>query len=296
MKKSILLLTAVVIGSLGYAQIDSIKNLQDVVITANKFPQKQTETGKVLTVITQQQLQQSAAKTIGEVLNQQVGITVSGVNNALGTNQAIYIRGSNYANVLILVDGIPMYDPSGISNEFDLNTFSINQIERIEILKGAQSTLYGSDAVAGVINIITKKSYNKPCNVSITLSAGSYDTYKASVNISGDDDGLLNYFIGYSKIYSKGFSSAYDSTGKMGFDKDGFNQDVVQGSLGFPLNSKLSVRAYGKFSYHRADIDAGAFTDDKDYRYKNMNSNTGLALQYAFSKAILHFNYNNYNH
>jgi vitamin B12 transporter len=292
MKKSILLLAAVITGNQMYAQTDTIKNLQDVVVTANKFPQKQIETGKVLTVITQQQLQQSAAKTIGEVLNQQVGITVSGANNTLGTNQAIYIRGANSGNTLILVDGIPMNDPSGISMEFDLNTFSINQIERIEVLKGAQSTLYGSDAVAGVINIITKKSFDKPSNVNITLSAGSYDTYWASVNISGNDDGLLNYFIGYSKVYSRGFSSAYDSTGKMGFDRDGFNQDVVQGSLGFPLTTKLSARVYGKYSYHRADIDAGAFADDKDYRYQNINANTGLALQYVLKNATLHFNYN----
>jgi vitamin B12 transporter len=68
------------------------------------------------------------------------------------------MRGASAGNTLILIDGVPLYDASGISSEFDIGYININQVERIEILKGAQSTLYGSDAVAGVINIIMKKS------------------------------------------------------------------------------------------------------------------------------------------
>ena len=78
------------------------------------------------------------------------------------------MRGASSGRTLILLDGIPVSDPSMINNEFDLNLFSINDIERIEICKGAQSTLYGSDAIAGVINIITvKKDVNKPFNVKL---------------------------------------------------------------------------------------------------------------------------------
>ena len=150
-------MAACITGSALFAQ-DSSKILNEVLIAVTKFPQKQSETGKVITIITKEQLQKSAGKTLPEVLNEQVGITINGANNNLGTNQTLYMRGAHAANTLILVDGVPVYDASGETNQFDISNFSLYNIERIEIMKGAQSTLYGSDAVAGVINIITKKS------------------------------------------------------------------------------------------------------------------------------------------
>ena len=119
------------------------------------------------------------------------------------------------------------------TDAFDLNNFALNNIERIEILKGSQSTLYGSDAVAGVINIISKKGEKKPFNLDVDLTAGSYDTYKGNISLSGTNGKGQTYFISYNKICSKGFSSAYDSTGKNNFDKDGFNQDVIQLNYSF---------------------------------------------------------------
>ena len=290
MKKKILFVAACITGSTLFAQ-DSAKTLNEVVIAVTKFSQKQNETGKVITVITKEQLQKSAGKTLSEVLNEQVGITINGANNNLGTNQTLYMRGAHAANTLILVDGVPVYDASGETNQFDISNFSLYNIERIEIMKGAQSTLYGSDAVAGVINLITKKGGDKPVNFNAIFSAGSYDTYKGSVALSGTKN-QQTYFISYSKIDSKGFSSAYDSTGKNNFDKDGFKQDVLQGSYGFTSFKKLETRLYGKYNINKADIDAGAFADDTDYRYKYRDLQTGASLKYALAKSIIMFNYN----
>jgi vitamin B12 transporter len=244
-----------------------------------------------ITVKTKEQLQKSAGKTLSEVLNEQVGITINGANNNLGTNQTLYMRGAHAANTLILVDGVPVYDASGETNQFDISNFSLYNIERIEIMKGAQSTLYGSDAVAGVINLITKKGGEKPINFNAIFSAGSYNTYKGSVALSGNKKGQT-YFLSYSKIDSKGFSSAYDSTGKQNFDKDGFKQDVLQGNYGFTLFKKLETRIYGKYNINKADIDAGAFADDKDYTYEYKDLQTGVSLNYPFQKNSIKFNYN----
>ena len=101
---------------------------------------KQSETGKVVDVITQEQLQKSFGKSLGEVLNQQPGMIINGADNNLGTNQTVYTRGASSGNTLILLDGVPLYDASGISSEFDLNNFALDNIEKIEILKGV--TIY----------------------------------------------------------------------------------------------------------------------------------------------------------
>jgi vitamin B12 transporter len=120
--------------------------LENVVVTTNKYPKHQNETGKVITVIGKEALERNAGKTISELLNNYAGMTMIGANNTLGTNITSSIRGSSAGNVLILIDGIPANDPSVISNSFDLNFINPGQVERIEILKGGQSSLYGSDA------------------------------------------------------------------------------------------------------------------------------------------------------
>src|SRR5687767_7349626 len=123
-KKLFILFPATVLVIKSIAQ-DSAKTLNEVVITATKFPVKQTETGKVITVITQEQLQKNLGKSLPEVLNQQVGIAINGANNTSGTNQSVFIRGASSSNALILLDGVPLYDASGESNVFDINNFAL---------------------------------------------------------------------------------------------------------------------------------------------------------------------------
>ena len=139
--------------------------LEEVVVTANRFPQKQNTTGKVVTVIDRPTIERSLGVGLVDLLNRQAGIAIAGANNNLGTNPDVYMRGSATGNVLILLDGVPMYDVSTIANTFDLNHIPLDNLERIEILKGAQSTPYGSDAVAGVIHLITRKDARKPLSL-----------------------------------------------------------------------------------------------------------------------------------
>lgn len=292
MKKGIFIAAAVLFSNHLHAQKDSTsKTLDEVIVTANKFPQKQSETGKVVNIITQDQLQKSFGKSLSEVLNQQPGLNINGADNNLGTNQTVYIRGASSANTLIMLDGVPLYDASGISNEFDLNNFALDNIERIEILKGSQSTLYGSDAVAGIINIISKQGEKKPVSLHMDLSAGSYNTYKGNIALSGSNRKGQTYFISYNKIHSKGFSSAYDSTGKNNFDKDGFDQDVFQLNYGFRPFEKTTVRLFGKYNNNHAVIDAGAFADDKDYTYHNDNLIAGTSIDHKLKNGFIRLQY-----
>jgi vitamin B12 transporter len=285
MKKKIFIAAAVLISSQLYAQKDSTKNLDEVVITATKSPVKQSQTGKVVTVIGKEEINRSAGKTVAQVLNEQAGITVNGAYNNMGSVQTVFMRGASSGRTLILLDGIPVSDPSIINGEFDLNLFSINDVERIEICKGAQSTLYGSDAVAGVINIITVKSDGKkPLNVKATAAFGNKSAFRGNLQLYGKAKNLT-YTARYAKLKTNGFSSAYDSTGSKNFEKDGYSGDVVSAAVQYQVIQSLQLKTFLQYSQYRADIDAGVFADEKDYFIKNSNLSSGFGVH--FRKGIV---------
>lgn len=286
MKKKIFIAAAVLFSSQLWAQQDTTgKLLDEAVITATKTPVRQSQTGKVITVIGKEQIERSSGKSVAQLLNEQAGITINGAYNAAGSVQTVYMRGASSGRTLILLDGIPVSDPSMINSEFDLNMFSITDVERIEICKGAQSTLYGSDAIAGVINIITvKKDVKKPLNVKATLGFGNKNTARGNLQLYGKA-GKLTYTARYTKFKTNGFSSAYDSTGNKDFDKDGYNSDVFNAAVQYQLIPSLQLRTFVQYSRYKADIDAGVFADEKDYTINNSNLNSGVGA--FFKKGIV---------
>ena len=288
MKKKFFIAAAVIISSHLYAQDSSRQTLDEVVITATKSPIKQSQTGKVVSVIDQATLQRNAGKTLTDILNYQAGIYVNGAGNTLGTNQEMYVRGAASGNTLILIDGIPVTDPSKIDNSFDLNNINPSQIERIEILKGAQSTLWGSDAVAGVINIITKKGGACKINPSAGFSYGSYNTFMANAGIGGTLN-KFTYNLTYNYTHSTGFSSAYDSTGTNNFDNDGFKQHNFLANISYGITSKLSITGMSSYGKYNNSLDAGAFTDDKDYTGASSDFINSIGLVYKAKDATVHF-------
>ncbi|MDB5192632.1 MAG: hypothetical protein JWQ96_2195 [Segetibacter sp.] len=265
--------------------------LDEVVVTANKFEQKQSTTGKVITVITKEQIEKSSGKTVAQLLNEQAGLVVNGAFNAPGTVQTVFMRGANAGRTLILLDGIPLNDPSTITTDFDLNFFSLNDVERIEICKGAQSSLYGSDAIAGAINIITvKKDVTKAFNVKATMAFGNLNTTKNNLQVYGKKD-KLTYTARFAKLRTNSFSSAYDSTGTRNFDTDGYNGDATNATVQYQATEKLILKAFGLYSQYRADIDAGNFSDKRNYFIKNKSLTTGTGFNYKAGKVSLTGNY-----
>lgn len=277
-----------------HAQEGASKDLQEITITANKLPQKTTQTGKVMTIIPDSVIAQNSGATLTELLSRQVGIFVAGSHQVQGSNQELYLRGASYGNTLILIDGVPAYDPSAISGNFDLNLIPLTQIERIEILKGSQSTVYGSDAMAGVINIITQKNKNQvKLRLNSNLSAGSYGTFRGNAGISGTIKGY-DYSVFYNKQISKGFSAAAINpllSSIQTFDNDRFNADFVRAEIGRKTD-KTSSKIYAQISSYNNDIDAGAFKDEKDYTAQNSNFQIGGSEVLNLKKATLNFNYN----
>ncbi|MEI8059917.1 MAG: TonB-dependent receptor [Ferruginibacter sp.] len=292
MKKKIFIAAAVIISSTAQAQEkDSTKLLNELVITATKFPIKQSLTGKVVSIITREQLEQNNGKSLAEILNVQAGLIVNGSSNTLGTNQDLYLRGASAGKTLVLLDGIPVYDVAGISGAFDLNLIAVEQVERVEILKGSQSTLYGSDAVAGVINIITKKGGAKKLTGNINLATGSYGTFKETIGINGTIN-KTSYNIQLTQLNSKGFSSAKDVTHNKNFDKDGINESAFRANITQKIADKILIRFLSQVSKYKTDLDASQFTDDADYTATTKNSIAGIGADFTIGKNKLHINYN----
>jgi vitamin B12 transporter len=267
------------------------RRLDEVVVTATKFPVKQSLTGKVLTVVTKEQLEKSSGKQLTEVLNTQAGLFVVGSQGPLGSTQTVFLQGASGGKTLILIDGIPAYDPSGTSTSFDLNLINTDQVERVEILKGSQSTLYGSDAVAGVINIITRKGGSKPVNVSAHLSGGSYGTFKGSAGIDGKIKNT-SYNVMYTHLRSDGISAAYDTSHKSHFDNDGFSENLVMVNVGQKISDVLNLRGNFQYNQYDNDLDGGVYRDDKLYTTTNKNTQAGIGADYTILHSAVHFNYN----
>lgn len=269
----------------------SNKNLDEIVITANKTDQKLSQTGKVITVISDSMLQKYQSQTVGELLSRQAGFMIVGSQNSPGTNQDVYLRGASTGNTLIVIDGMPVYDPSGIASNFDLNLTTVGECERIEILKGSQSTLYGSDAVAGVINIFTKKGKsNKPIGGLVSLNAGTYGTFRGTAGINGSfSKGYYN--VQYTRFTSNGFSAAYDKNETGKFDNDGIKQNNILVNVGLNLSKNVLLKLRTVHNNYVADADQGAFSDEKDYTLKNNFSMITASLGYRYEKGELTFNY-----
>ncbi|HXD78982.1 MAG TPA: TonB-dependent receptor [Puia sp.] len=274
------------------------KQLDQVVVTATKYPVKQSRTGKVVIVIAHGQLEKSIGKSLGELLGEQAGITVSGGLNDPGTNQSIRMRGAGSGRTLILVDGVPVGDPSANDNSFDINLIPVTMIERIEISKGAQSTLYGSDAIAGVINIITvKPDVKKPFNGKAGLSGGNYGTYNGNVQLYGKLADRLTYNVRYNHDHSAGFPSARDTShgpSPVPFVNDGYHGDQAAANLAWNAAGPFTVRGFVQYSNYTSAIDAGAFAPAVDYTSasRNLMAGGGIVLRLPSTTITGNYLYN----
>ena len=164
-------------------QKDSIASkteLDEVVISDSKFALPKEKSGKVITKITTEDLKMKQGQSVATILNSVAGVEINGSQSAAGKNLGYYIRGGKSNQVLILIDGIPVTDASGISLEYDLRLLPAEQVESIEIMKGASSTLYGTGAATGVINIRLKKSGKNAIQGNGYWNVGTYNTAATS--------------------------------------------------------------------------------------------------------------------
>jgi len=256
-------------------------NLDPVTISATKYPLKTSRTGKVVEVITRSQIERASGKDLAQLLTEQTGLYINGANSNPGKDKSVYLRGARIDHTLITIDGVPVYDPSGIGGNFDIRNIPLYSIERIEILKGSQSTLYGSDAIAGVINIITRRAGQEKIQTDALLSYGSNCTVRANAGINGRSK-QLDYNLAYNLHHTRGINEAVSSNAVT--DHDGYTQQGIQAGLGFRAGSKLYIRPYLRYTDIQGDLDQGAFTDELDFTYTQRSLQAGVRAELISGK------------
>lgn len=235
--------------------------LDDVVISAYKSNILYGQSSSV-SIITGKDIEKGGYRFVSDVLQAVPGLTLV-QNSPLGGTASVYIRGAKTGNMVVLIDGVKVLDPSNIERTFDFGTLTTDSIERIEIIKGPHSTIYGSDATGGIINIVTKRGQGKP-TVTLNLYGGSYYTTQQSANISGGDS-YFNYSFTAGQFSANGYSkAAKPKTATKPFDDDPFFQQYAMGKFGFsPLQSVLIDAGFTAKQSH-ISLDDFALTDDQN--------------------------------
>lgn len=265
------------------AQEKEEKLIPEVTIAA-KAKQQLHKTGKNVQLLTSKDLEKFKGQNAAEILNQVSGYQITGNFNNGPEPKSLKIRGGKLANVLILVDGIPLKDVTG--NDYtatDLRLFASENIESIEILNGASSVLYGSNATVSVINIKTKKSSQQALEGIIGARIGSFGTFGQNLSAQGKIN-QWNYQFSGSNEKSDGISAALGEN----FDKDGFEKQNANATVGYSTQN-FNVNVNAGYQHHYYDFDNGAFEDGK-YKGNDTQKFSGLNAQYSYEKGNITFN------
>lgn len=232
----------------------------EVTVTANRVTTSVKETASSVTVITRQDLENTHSLSVLGALKDIMGFAFT-QNGPPGSAASALIRGGNSEYTKVMVDGVELNDPITPGRTCDLSLLLLDNIDRIEITRGPQSTLYGSDAMGGVIHIITGQEQGPP-KLNLSTLGGSFGTISGNARISGGGENLT-YTAGAAYMTSEGFSAAggqYEGNK----EKDGYRNLTLSGKLGFSPRRNLDLSLSARRINSRLDYDAfgGDFGDD----------------------------------
>ena len=266
----------------------------EMIVTATKTLNSISDTGgSSVTVITSEDIRNSGKQSVEEVIKGTAGIDVAS-NGGPGTLASVFLRGADAKNTLVLIDGVPSNDPADANRAPNLANLTVDNIDRIEIVRGTVSFLYGSNASAGVINIITKKGSSTPQSFA-GIEGGSYGTYKVYAGTNGQQ-GILNYSVGVSRLKTEGFSAVDQNNswinpkGKV-FEKDGYDNTSLSGNFGLRLNDHTSLETVLRYTkanvaYDYSGSDTSGLNQDSD----QFSGRIALKMNYKPLVSTLYYN------
>ncbi|MDT7535472.1 TonB-dependent receptor [Sphingobium sp. SA2] len=221
-----------------------------IVVTANRSAQPVERVGQSITVIDSAEIERRQTQTVADILRTVPGVSITR-NGGVGTSTSVFIRGAESDQTVALVDGIKLNDPSSPGGGFNFGNLLIGNIERIEVLRGPSSVLWGSQAIGGVINMITRQPTDA-LTVNVRGEYGYRDTGQLVGNIAGKA-GPFSASVGAGYFRTDGISSFSEARG--GIEKDGYENYGANGSFNLALSDWLSLDARGWYSEGRVNID-----------------------------------------
>lgn len=258
------------------AQTATTPALQDVVITANRIPTKLTDVLADVTVLDRSELDLAGQSSLLDVLANLPGIQISR-NGSYRSSSGVFLRGATSSQTVILLDGVRI--GSATSGTPALENIPLDRIERIEVLRGAASALYGADAVGGVIQIITREPERKPVYTA-NVGIGSDGQRQASVALRGSASDL-GYSLGWSRERADGISVLVNPlSSAFNPDRDGFQASSVDAKLRYQLSPQ-----------HQVSV--GLLHSDTDYQFDGAASPNPLKLTKANTDARAYSTLNN---
>lgn len=281
------------LNTCAYAQEqDSTKvnPLKEVVISDTKFAQSKEKSGKIIEVISAKDLEKKSGQSLATVLSQVTGVEINGNQSANGKNLGYYIRGGKNRQVLILIDGIPVTDASGISLEYDLRLLPVEQVESIEVMKGAASTLYGTGAATGVINITLKKAAKKVIEGNAYFTIGSNNTsdnkkyngqdFNQGISVNGNYK-KVNYFAGFNSAETGNISQIASPDAAIKYEDDRFSRQNAITKLGFKATERLTLDFFGNYDKLKNGYDLTF--DNTGFNDTDINTTTSEQVRFGFS-------------
>lgn len=228
----------------------------EVVVTATRSAQPIEKVGASVTVLTQPAIEASQAISVTELLAQAPGVSFTR-NGGPGTSTSLNIRGAETQHTVVLIDGVKLNDPSSTQGGFNSGNLLVGDIARIEILRGAQSTLWGSQAIGGVVNIVTADP-TAPFASSVDVEGGSRKTGYLRAGVGGASD-KVTWRVAGGYYTTDGFSSY-----KLGKEKDGYQNSGLSGRLRIALANNVSAEVRSVYSKGKNDFD-GFNVDDPEF-------------------------------
>jgi len=243
-------------------EVQGLYKLSEVVVSATRTQTSTLELANSVTVIDSAEIANRNSSNVFDLLKNEYGVSYTRQGGP-GTLSNINIRGGNSSYTLVLVDGIEVNLNNDPSNFYDFASLSTDNVQSIEILRGPQSTLYGSNSLAGVINVITKKGIGKP-SFSLLSEAGSYKTFKNTLGMNGNVSDF-NYSVTLGRAESEGFSAASEKYGNT--EKDGYKKNNISARLGYDFTETAQLNLLMSYNNSKSDYDqtAGKFGDDPTY-------------------------------
>jgi vitamin B12 transporter len=279
MKKLSFLATAIALSAtpiLSQTAIAAETDIDEILVSASLVPIAASRSANAITVIDSEQLRNRAALTVGDLLRDVPGLAVSR-SGVQGSQTQIRARGAEANHLLVLIDGVEANDPSQ-SDELNWGTLSADDIERIEVIRGPQSSMRGSDAMAGVVNIVTR-SAEQAFSAKLFTEAGSFSTTRHGMHI-GTKQGDFNVRLGVSDTKTDG-----DNISRTGNERDGYENTSINLKAGFAVSEELklsfSARQSDGMNEFDADDDFDGFVEDQDRVSEFRNSTIGLQADYV---------------